>query len=136
MVPMSLEDLLGTVTESKEYSYKLSKNKLNWVLGLLDMELTGDNNIKDNDSASDNPIMGHYDQDGVLRTSIRLQDYVDLSLYKEDHLKRDGSLDFRRLLGKATKKYQSLMNAAQGTYATPVVGDASNPTVPDQTSSD
>ena len=121
---------------SKEYSYKLSKNKLNWVLGLLDMELTGDNNIKDNDSASDNPIMGHYDQDGVLRTSIRLQDYVDLSLYKEDHLKRDGSLDFRRLLGKATKKYQSLMNAAQGTYATPVVGDASNPTVPDQTSSD
>jgi hypothetical protein len=136
MISMSLNDLLGTVSESSEYSYQLTQDELNWVLGQLDMQVKPNGDVSDNDDQEDNPVLGKY-SDGTLTTSVKIQDFVDIKLYrslKESHIKKNGTLDFRRLIGKATKKYQALL-AAQGTYGSPVAGDvAGSPTQPDSSS--
>lgn len=136
MFSMSLNDLLGTLSESSEYSYQLTPDELNWVLGQLDMKVKPNGDVTDNDDQEDNPVLGQY-SDGTLKTSVKIQDFVDIKLYRslqEQHIKKNGSLDFRRLIGKATKKYQALL-AVQGTYGSPVAGDvAGSPTIPDSSS--
>lgn len=137
MFSMSLNDLLGTLSESSEYSYQLTPDELNWVLGQLDMKVKPNGDVTDNDDQEDNPVLGQY-SDGTLKTSVKIQDFVDIKLYRslqeQQHIKKNGSLDFRRLIGKATKKYQALL-AVQGTYGSPVAGDvAGSPTIPDSSS--
>lgn len=137
MFSMSLNDLLGTLSESSEYSYQLTPDELNWVLGQLDMKVKPNGDVTDNDDQEDNPVLGQY-SDGTLKTSVKIQDFVDIKLYRslqeQAHIKKNGTLDFRRLIGKATKKYQALL-AAQGTYGSPVAGDvAGSPTQPDSSS--
>lgn len=137
MFSMSLKDLLGTLSESSEYSYQLTKDELNWVLGQLDMKVKPNGDVTDNDDQEDNPVLGQY-SDGTLKTSVKIQDFVDIKLYRslqeQKHIKKNGTLDFRRLIGKATKKYQALLSA-QGTYGSPVAGDvAGSPTQPDSSS--
>ncbi|MNC37208.1 hypothetical protein D3C76_728550 [compost metagenome] len=136
MFSMSLNDLLGTLSESSEYTYQLTKDELDWVLGQLDMQVKPNGDVSDNDDQEDNPVLGKY-SDGTLKTSVRIQDFVDIKLYRslaESHIKKNGTLDFRRLIGKATKKYQALLSA-QGTYGGPVAGDvAGSPTIPDSSS--
>lgn len=137
MFSMSLNDLLGTLSESSEYSYQLTPDELNWVLGQLDMQVKPNGDVSDNDDQEDNPVLGKY-SDGTLKTSVRIQDFVDIKLYRslqeQQHIKKNGTLDFRRLIGKATKKYQALL-AVQGTYGSPVAGDvAGSPTQPDSSS--
>jgi len=136
MFSMSLNDLLGTLSESSEYSYQLTKDELDWVLGQLDMQVKPNGDVSDNDDQEDNPVLGKY-SDGTLKTSVKIQDFVDIKLYRslqENHIKKNGTLDFRRLIGKATKKYQALL-AVQGTYGSPVAGDvAGSPTQPDSSS--
>ena len=135
MFSMSLNDLLGTLSESSEYSYQLTKDELDWVLGQLDMKVNQDGDVSDNDDQEDNPVLGKY-SDGTLKTSVKIADFVDIKLYRslqESHIKKNGTLDFRRLIGKATKKYQALL--VQGTYGSPVAGDvAGSPTIPDSSS--
>lgn len=138
MFSMSLNDLLGTLSESSEYSYQLTPDELNWVLGQLDMKVKPNGDVTDNDDQEDNPVLGQY-SDGTLKTSVKIQDFVDIKLYRslqeQQHIKKNGSLDFRRLIGKATKKYQQALLAAQGTYGSPVAGDvAGSPTIPDSSS--
>lgn len=140
MFELSLQDILGTLYEATDtgykYKYELGPKELSMVLTQLDLtsKQVGDSlDISDNDDDEDNQVLGKY-SNGVLNTDIKVQDYLDLKvvkkLVKESHIKKDGSLDMRKLLGKATKKYQSLV--AQGTYATPVAGDvAGSPTNPD-----
>lgn len=140
MFELSLQDILGTLYEATgtgyRYKYELGPKELAMVLTQLDLtsKQVGDSlDISDNDDDEDNQVLGKY-SNGILNTDIKVQDYLDLKvvkkLVKESHIKKDGSLDMRRLLGKATKKYQSLV--AQGTYATPVAGDvAGSPTNPD-----
>lgn len=137
MFSMSLNDLLGTLSESSEYSYQLTPDELNWVLGQLDMKVKPNGDVTDNDDQEDNPVLGQY-SDGTLKTSVKVQDFVDIKLYRslqeQQHIKKNGTLDFRRLIGKATKKYQALL-AVQGTYGSPVAGDvAGSPTIPDSSS--
>jgi hypothetical protein len=136
MFSMSLNDLLGTLSESSEYTYQLTKDELDWVLGQLDMQVKPNGDVSDNDDQEDNPVLGKY-SDGTLKTSVKIQDFVDIKLYRslaEAHIKKNGTLDFRKLIGKATKKYQALMSA-QGTYGSPVAGDvAGSPTIPDSSS--
>lgn len=136
MFSMSLNDLLGTLSESSEYSFQLSQDELDWVLGQLDMKVKPNGDVSDNDDQEDNPVLGKY-SDGTLKTSVNIADYVDIKLYRslqEAHIKKNGTLDFRRLIGKATKKYQALL-AVQGTYGSPVAGDvAGSPTQPDSSS--
>lgn len=136
MVPLSLNDFLG-LSESSAYKYKyqLTDDELKWVLGQLDMVAKSNGDISDNDDQEDNPVLGKY-SNGTLNTSVRISDFVDIKLYRslqEGHIKKNGTLDFRRLIGKATKKYQALL--VQGTYAGPVAGDvAGSPTQPDSPS--
>jgi hypothetical protein len=143
MTPLSLSDLMGTLHEASgefKYTYQLSQDELDWVLGQLDMSAKKSGEatiIVDNDDQEDNQPLGKY-SNGTFDTDIKLQDYVDLKLYRRlkesTHLKKDGSLDFRRLLGKATKKYQALL-IVQGTYGSPVAGDeAGSPTQADSPS--
>lgn len=137
MVPLSLRDFLG-LSESSDYKYKyqLTDDELKWVLGQLDMAVKSNGDISDNDEQEDNSVLGNY-TNGVLKTSVKVQDYVDINMYRrlqeQAHLKRNGSLDFRKLIGKATKKYKALL--VQGTYSSPVAGDvAGSPTQPDSPS--
>lgn len=125
MFYLGFHTLMGTLHESSDfkYQYQLTQSQFDWVLGQLDLTATKSGEVKDNDDQEDNQVLGQY-SNGSFRTSIKLQDYVDLKLFKvteSKHLKKDGTLDFRRLIGKATKKYQALL--VQGTYGSPVAGD-------------
>lgn len=136
MTPMSLSDFLGLSESGFKYKYQLTDDELNWVLGQLDMVAKSNGDITDNDEQDDNEILGRY-ADGTLSTSINVGDFVDIKLYRRlqegSHIKKNGTLDFRRLIGKATKKYQAML--VQGTYGSPVAGDvAGSPTQPDSPS--
>lgn len=136
---LSLQDILGTCYLAEDtgfkYKYELGQKEIDLVLSQLDMCIQKNGNLVDNDDEDDHEVFGNY-TGGILNTNIKLQDYVDLKVIKklvaeQKHLKSDGSLDMRRLLGKATKKYQNAL-IAQGTYSSPVAGDeAGSPTNPD-----
>lgn len=136
---LSLQDILGTCYLAEgtgfKYKYELGQKEFDLILSQLDLIAKKNGNISDDDDTDDKPTLGKY-SGGVLNTNIKLQDFVDLKVIKKlvsegKHLKKDGSLDMRRLLGKATKKYQNAL-IAQGTYSSPVAGDeAGSPTNPD-----
>lgn len=120
------------------YKYELSEKEFEMVLAQLDLmsKQVGDSfDIYDNDDDENNLVLGRYSQ-GILNTDIKINDFINLKVLKtlvseQKHLKKDGSLDMRRLLGKATKKYQTQL-FSQGTFGSPVAGDVANsPTNPD-----
>lgn len=140
MFVLSFQDMMGTLYLAEgtgyQYKYELGQKELEMVLTQLDLtsKQVGDSfDIYDNDDDENNQILGKY-SNGVLNTDVKVQDFIDLRILKklvaESHLKKNGSLDMRRLLGKATKKYQSILVA--GTYSSPVAGDeAGSPAKPD-----
>lgn len=141
MFVLSFQDMMGTLYVAEgtgyQYKYELGQKELDMVLTQLDLtsKQVGDSlDIYDNDDDESNQVLGRY-TNGVLNTDIKVNDFIDIRILKklviERHLKKNGALDMRRLLGKATKKYQSLL-VAQGTFSSPVAGDvAGSQTMPD-----
>lgn len=142
MFVLSFQDLIGALYLAEgtgyQFKYELGQKELEVVLSQLDLmtKQVGDSlDIYDNDDDENNQSLGNY-SNGVLNTDIKINDYIDLRVLKklvsESHLKKNGTLDMRRLLGKATKKYQVVLTlGAQGTYSSPVAGDqAGSSTIP------
>lgn len=151
MIPsLSLGDILGILTESIDgpteewdYSYELSRDDFDWIVSELDLAVEEEGGVRFTYDPDDDEHIGEFvEEEGVYYTDLDLDEYTEdydpdesEDLEEASHIKGDGSLDFRKLIGKATRKYQNALIAG-ACFASPVSGTAGEPDMPDQSISE
>lgn len=135
--PLSLQDILGVLTENADewaHSYELTRDDFDWIVDELDLIVEEEDGVRYTYDPDDESLVGEFvEAEDVYYTDLNLDEYAEDEdeLEEANHLKGDGTLDFRRLLGKATKKYQQTLIAG-ACFSSPVSGTAGEPNKPSE----